>query len=87
MTELIDLEPPAEKVFLVAVDTGAADGWSAQESLSELASLAVTAGAEVVGGGMAEPAPYRPELVHRQGQGGGPARGEARDRVRHARGG
>ncbi len=49
MTELIDLEPPAEKVFLVAVDTGAADGWSAQESLSELASLAVTAGAEVVG--------------------------------------
>jgi GTP-binding protein HflX len=47
--ELIDLEPPIEKVFLVAVDTGADDGWSAQESLAELASLAVTAGGDVVG--------------------------------------
>lgn len=49
MTELIDLETPAEKVFLVAVDTGSEDGWTAQESLAELASLAVTAGADVVG--------------------------------------
>ncbi|MDH4142244.1 MAG: GTPase HflX [Chloroflexota bacterium] len=47
--DLIDLAPPAEKAFLVAVDTGAEDGWSAQESLSELANLAVTAGADVVG--------------------------------------
>jgi GTP-binding protein HflX len=47
--ELIDLEPPVEKVFLVAVDTGMDDGWSAQESLAELASLAVTAGGDVVG--------------------------------------
>jgi GTPase len=47
--DLIDLEPPTEKVFLVAVDTGASDGWTAQESLAELASLAVTAGADVVG--------------------------------------
>jgi GTP-binding protein HflX len=46
---LIDLEPPVEKVFLVAVDTGDDDGWSAQESLAELASLAATAGADVVG--------------------------------------
>src|SRR6478609_8276494 len=46
---LIDLETPVEKVFLVAVDTGGEDGWSAQDSLSELASLAVTAGADVVG--------------------------------------
>ena len=46
---LIELEPPAEKAFLIAVDTGGDDGWSAQDSLSELASLAVTAGAEVVG--------------------------------------
>jgi GTP-binding protein HflX len=46
---LIDLEPPVEKAFLVAVDTGAEDGWTAQESLSELANLATTAGADVVG--------------------------------------
>ena len=48
-TRLIDLEVPVEKVFLVAVDTGAEDGWTAQESLSELANLATTAGADVVG--------------------------------------
>jgi GTP-binding protein HflX len=46
---LIDLEPPVEKVFLVAVDTGDGDGWSAQDSLAELANLATTAGADVVG--------------------------------------
>jgi GTP-binding protein HflX len=46
---LIDLEPPVEKVFLVAVDTGSEDGWTAQESLAELANLALTAGADVVG--------------------------------------
>jgi len=48
-TRLIDLAPPAEKAFLVAVDTGLDGGWSAQESLAELANLATTAGAEVVG--------------------------------------
>ena len=47
--ELIDLEQPVEKVFLVAVDTGSDPGWSAEDSLAELASLAATAGAEVVG--------------------------------------
>lgn len=47
--DLIDLEPPVEKVFLVAVDTGSEDGWTAQESLAELSSLALTAGADVVG--------------------------------------
>lgn len=46
---LIDLEAPVEKVFLVAVDTGADDGWTAQDSLAELANLALTAGADVVG--------------------------------------
>ena len=46
---MIDLEPPVEKVFLVAVDTGGEDGWSAEESLAELASLATTAGADIVG--------------------------------------
>ncbi|HET9084560.1 MAG TPA: GTPase HflX, partial [Candidatus Limnocylindrales bacterium] len=46
---LIDLETPVEKAFLVAVDTGSEDGWTAQESLAELANLATTAGADVVG--------------------------------------
>ena len=46
---LIDLAPPLERAFLIAVDTGADDGWSAEDSLAELASLADTAGAEVVG--------------------------------------
>ena len=48
-SRLIDLEVPVEKAFLVAVDTGSEDGWTAQESLSELANLAATAGADVVG--------------------------------------
>ncbi|HET9680734.1 MAG TPA: GTPase HflX [Candidatus Limnocylindrales bacterium] len=47
--KLIELEPPLEKAFLVAVDTGADDGWTAEDSLAELAALATTAGAEVVG--------------------------------------
>src|SRR6188472_2549935 len=46
---LIDLEPPVEKAFLVAVDTGDDQGWSAEDSLTELANLATTAGADVVG--------------------------------------
>src|SRR5262245_57646382 len=47
--QLIDLEPRIEKVFLVAVDTGTEDGWTAPESLAELANLATTAGGDVVG--------------------------------------
>ncbi|MBF8289939.1 MAG: putative GTPase [Chloroflexi bacterium] len=46
---LIELAPPAEKAFLVAVDTGDDSGWTAEDSLVELANLATTAGAEVVG--------------------------------------
>ncbi len=45
----IDLVPPTEKAFLVAVDTGADAGWTAEDSLTELAALATTAGADVVG--------------------------------------
>ncbi len=45
----IDLAPPVEKAFLVAVDTGDDAGWTAEDSLTELAALATTAGAEVVG--------------------------------------
>src|SRR4051795_1468874 len=47
--DLIDLAPSIEKAFLVAVDTGSDDDWTAEESLTELASLATTAGADVVG--------------------------------------
>ncbi len=46
---LIELEAPVEKVFLVAVDTGSDEGWTAEESLAELAALATTAGGDVVG--------------------------------------
>jgi GTPase len=48
-SKLIDLAPPAEKAFLVAVDSGDDGGWTAEESLTELANLATTAGADVVG--------------------------------------
>ena len=48
-SNLIDLEVPIEKAFLVAVDIGRDDGWSAEDSLAELANLATTAGADVVG--------------------------------------
>jgi GTP-binding protein HflX len=48
-SKLIDLAPTIEKAFLVAVDVGDDGGWTAEESLSELANLATTAGAEVVG--------------------------------------
>jgi GTP-binding protein HflX len=46
---LIEIARPAEKAFLIAVDTGDDSGWTANESLVELANLALTAGAEVVG--------------------------------------
>jgi GTP-binding protein HflX len=46
---MIDLTAPVEKAFLVGVDTGVDGGWTVEDSLAELASLAVTAGAEVVG--------------------------------------
>ena len=48
-SDLIDLAPPQERAFLIAVETGTDDGWTAEDSLAELASLADTAGAEVVG--------------------------------------
>src|SRR5256885_17101455 len=46
---MIELVPPVEKAFRVAVDPGDVSGWTASESLGELAALATTAGAEVVG--------------------------------------
>jgi len=48
-TAPIDLTPAPERAFLIAVDTGSDVGWPAEDSLQELASLARTAGADVVG--------------------------------------
>ena len=48
-SRLVDLKAPVERAFLVAVDTGQDAGWTAEESLAELANLSITAGAEVVG--------------------------------------
>ncbi len=48
-SDLIDVAPPAELAFLVAVDTGQDRGWTAPDSLAELANLSETAGATVVG--------------------------------------
>ena len=47
--DLIDLAAPKERAFLVAVDCGEDPGWTAEESIAELANLADTAGADVVG--------------------------------------
>ena len=74
-----------EKAFLIAVDTGDDDGWTAEESLSELASLADTAGAEVVGAEWQNRRHVDPELVPRQGQGRGAGPREDRDRLHAAR--
>ena len=46
---LIDLAPPAEKAFLIAVDTGDDAAGRPRSRSAELANLATTAGAEVVG--------------------------------------
>lgn len=45
----ITIAPPVERAFLIAVDTGKDLGWPAVDSLEELASLARTAGADIVG--------------------------------------
>src|SRR5436190_1930044 len=36
---LVDTSPPLERAFLIAVDTGQDAGWTAEESLAELAQL------------------------------------------------
>lgn len=48
-----------ERAYLIAVDTGANDGWTAEESLRELAALVETAGGVVVGA-----ASQRREAIH-----------------------
>ena len=78
---LIELATPVERAFLLAVDTDTDDGWTAEDSLAELASLAVTAGADVVGAEWQNRRHVDPELVRRQGQGRGAAEREERDRL------
>ncbi len=45
----LDTAPERERAFLIALDTDEDVGWTAEESLAELAALVETAGAEVVG--------------------------------------
>jgi GTP-binding protein HflX len=45
----IDLTAPEERAFLIGLDSPAQDGWPIERSLAELAALAETAGAVVVG--------------------------------------
>lgn len=51
-----------EKAYLIAVDTGEEDGWTAEESLLELAALVETAGGEVVGSVSQKRANIQPNL-------------------------
>ena len=60
MTE--DTQEEHEKAFLIAVDTGEEDGWTAGESLLELAALVEAAGGEVVGSVWQKRANIQPNL-------------------------
>jgi GTPase len=46
---IIDLTTPVERAFLIGLDTPGDGGWPVRRSLTELAALAETAGATVVG--------------------------------------
>ena len=48
-TRTVDVAPPVERAFLVALESPAAGNWPVERRLSELTGLAVAAGAEVVG--------------------------------------
>src|SRR3989304_155467 len=84
-TSMIELAPPQERAFLVAVDTGDEPRWSAEDSLEELAALAPPAGGRGGGRRVAEPPARRPQLVPRQGQGRGARAGQGRDGLHAAR--
>ena len=79
----IDLAPPVEKAFLVAVDTGDDAGWTADDSLTELAALATTAGADVVGAEWQNRRHVDPNWYVGKGKAEELAPGPVRDRVRH----
>ncbi|MEX1278149.1 MAG: GTPase HflX, partial [Chloroflexota bacterium] len=48
-TRTVEVAPPIERAFLVALESPAAERWPVERRLSELGGLAVAAGAEVVG--------------------------------------
>jgi GTPase len=48
-TRTVEVTPPAERAFLVALEPPAAERWPVERRLAELGALAAAAGAEVVG--------------------------------------
>jgi GTP-binding protein HflX len=48
-TRTVEVTPPAERAFLVAIESPAAERWPVERRLAELEGLALAAGAEVVG--------------------------------------
>jgi GTP-binding protein HflX len=48
-TRTVEVAPPAERAFLVALEAPAGESWSVERRLAELGALAAAAGAEVVG--------------------------------------
>jgi GTP-binding protein HflX len=48
-THTVEVAPPAERAFLVALEPQAAEPWPVDRRLAELGALAIAAGAEVVG--------------------------------------
>ena len=49
VTQTVEVAPPAERAFLVALESPAAEHWPVERRLAELGALAAAAGAEVVG--------------------------------------
>ena len=48
-TRTVEVAPPIERAFLVALEAPAGESWSVDRRLAELGALAAAAGAEVVG--------------------------------------
>ena len=67
----IDLAPPVEKAFLVAVDTGDDDGLDRRRQPDRARRPGDHGGRRRRGRRVAEPPPRRPQLVRGQGQGRG----------------
>ena len=84
MSRTIDLATPIERAFLIAVDTGDDAGWTAEDSLAELASLADTAGAVVVGAEWQNRRHVDPNWYLGKGKVGGAGHGQGGDRLHAA---
>jgi GTP-binding protein HflX len=66
-THTVEVAPPAERAFLVALEPQAAEPWPVERRLAELGALAVAAGAEVVGSAIQKRA--RPDPIWYFGKG------------------